>query len=134
MHPIGMNPGHEGIVDELQAASNKMKKWNDFYESMDPKKHNPMQHKPIDVTRAASVKYFSVYPRKAHGETSSNASGRVTPAENTMRRSNLNQPTAETSFQGERYTRRSTELGNNSNRGGGAGGGDAGHTNFAWVD
>lgn len=98
-----------------------MKRWNDFYESMDPKKHNPTQNKPIDVTRAASVKYFSVYPRKA---AEHNASGRVTPAG-----PNLNQPTAETSFHGERYTSRSSEFGNvSTNRG------DTGHTNFAWVD
>lgn len=107
-----------------------MKKWNDFYESMDPKKKNPMHNKPIDVTRAASVKYFSVYPRKAPEH---NASGRVTPAENIIHGSSINDPTAETSFQGERYTSRSTEFGNarecnTSNRA------DAGHTNFAWVD
>lgn len=107
-------------------ASNKMKKWNDFYESMDPKKHNPKRDKPIDVSRAASVKYFSVYPRKA---SENNASGRVTPTGSTMQRSNLNQPMAETSFQGERYTSRSNEFGNvSTNRG------DTGQTNFAWVD
>lgn len=104
-----------------------MKKWNDFYESMDPKKKNSIPHKPIDVTRAASVKYFSVYPRKA---AEKNVSGRVTPAgeSHAMHRQHLEQPTAETSFHGERYTSRSTEFGNGSNRA------DAGHTNFAWVD
>lgn len=31
---IGMNPRHEQVIDELQEANNKMKRWNDFYERM----------------------------------------------------------------------------------------------------
>lgn len=106
-----------------------MKKWNDYYESMDPGNKKPRENKAIDVTRAASVKYFSVYPRKAISEQQA-ASGRVTPARQTMQaqKSNANKSTAETSFQGERYTRRQTEFGTTSNRP------DGGHINFAWVD
>ncbi|XP_031622329.1 putative ammonium transporter 3 isoform X2 [Contarinia nasturtii] len=127
--PIGMNPGHEGIVDELQAASEKMKKWNDYYESMDPRNRKPRENKPIDVTRAASVKYFSVYPRKAAAEQQA-ASGHVTPIGHVMQeqKSKAKKPTAETSFQGERYTRRPNEFGADANRT------DGGHINFAWVD
>lgn len=90
-----------------------MKRWNDFYDSMDPKKK-------IDVSQLATVKHLSVYPRKA------DHSGQTTPA-NPLQRSNL-RPTAETSFHGERYTSRQNEFGTVSNRV------DAGHTNYAWVD
>lgn len=100
-----------------------MKRWNDYYEKMDPKQKNPnVKHAPIDPARSASVKYFSVYPRKAE-----NNSGRATPTANHTHRSQI-QPTAETSFQGERYISRQHEFGPISNRT------DAGHTNFAWVD
>lgn len=102
-----------------------MKRWNDYYDSMDPKKKNPnIKNTPIDPARSASVKYFSVYPRKT--DTSS---GRVTPAENNVPRQNPQQPTAETSFHGERYTSRPNEFNSASNRGDGGG-----QTNFAWVD
>lgn len=98
-----------------------MKRWSDFYDSMDPKnKHPSKRTEPIDVTRSATVKYFSVYPRKA------DQSGRTTPANPQARVSP--RPTAETSFQGERYTSRPNEFGTVPNRV------DAGHTNFAWVD
>lgn len=35
--PIGMNPRHEQVIDELQEANNKMKRWNDFYDRMSAK-------------------------------------------------------------------------------------------------
>lgn len=101
-----------------------MKRWNDYYDKMDPKKKDPKKSAPIDVTRSASVKYFSVYPRKAnHHHTEQN-----TTAENQSQRSQHKQPSAETSFQGERYISRQHEFGTISNRV------DAGHTNYAWVD
>lgn len=105
-----------------------MKRWSDYYDSMDPSKKKPQKNPQIDVTRSASVKYFSVYPRKA--ATEHNASGRVTPNPhpNPTQRTHHLQTTDETSFQGERYTSRPTEFGSVSNRV------DAGHTNFAWVD
>lgn len=111
-----------------------MKRWNDYFESMDPKSKKPhAPEKPIDVRNSASVKYFSVYPRKV-GEH--NVSGRVTPvASHAPHGSHIPrpshqqpQPTGETSFQGERYTSRPNEFVSVANRT------DGGHTNFAWVD
>lgn len=92
-----------------------MKKWNDYCESMDPKKKNPRQNQPIDVTCSASVKYFSVYPKKAAEHNHGIPMQQSKP--------NANHSSS------ERYTNRSTEFCNVSN---GADG--SGHTNFAWVD
>lgn len=109
-----------------------MKKWNDYYDSMDPRKKNPYQNEPIDVSRAPSVKYFSEYPRREASEQS-NAASRNTPIGNAMqmqiRKPNGNNSiTVERIHQGERYISRPTEFGTVSNRV------DDGHTNFAWVD
>lgn len=108
-----------------------MKRWADYYDSMDPKNknvnnHANKAHHPIDVARSAAVKYFSVYPRKSHDQ-SGRTTTTQTPTSNQIPRINI-QPTAETSFHGERYISRSNEFGSVSNRV------DAGNTNFAWVD
>lgn len=113
-------------------ASNKFKRWNDYYESMDPKKKDPTKKPEIDVTRSATVRYLSVYPRKRN-ETNS-ARGRITPAvgaqtmphsSNQQRTATADQPIVPT----ERYTSRPHEYGPSLNRSG-----DAGQTNYAWVD
>lgn len=116
-----------------------MKRWNDYFERMDPKNKKPhIPEKPIDVRRSASVKYFSVYPRKLPD----NISGRITPVASNVRHANhgdheshiprpnhhQQQPAVETTFHEERYTSRSNEFGAASNRG------DGGHKNYAWVD
>lgn len=121
-----------------------MKRWNEYFERMDPKNKKPhIPDKPIDVRRSASVKYFSVYPRKLPDSIS----GHVTPVASQVRRGNHNkdhdshiprpshqhhhqqqqQPAVE-DFHEERYISRSNEFGSVSNRV------DGGHTNYAWVD
>lgn len=97
---------------------------------MDPKKKDAVANKPqIDVTRSASVRYFSVYPRKRDNNTSS-GHGRITPAIGapTMSHSSNQQHTA-AGDQTERYTSRSHEFGPTLNQSS-----DGGHTNYAWVD
>lgn len=101
---------------------------------MDPKKKDFAANKPqIDVTRSASVRYFSVYPRKRDNKTSS-GQGRVTPVIGapTMPHSSNQQHTApadQLSVPTERYTSRSHEFGPTLNESS-----DGGHTNYAWVD
>lgn len=103
-----------------------MKRWADYYDSMDPKNknaNNPSKaHHTIDVARSAAVEYLSVYPRKSHDN-----SARTIRTPNKIPRINT-QPTGETNFHGERYISRPNEFGYVSNRV------DAGNTNFAWVD
>lgn len=109
-----------------------MKRWNDFYDKMDPHKKDPKKNAPIDVTRSASVKYFSVYPRKTvhhnNPESTGNHSKTSHNHQNQHQPQHQSQPSAETSFQGERYISRQNEFGTVSNRV------DAGNINYAWVD
>lgn len=153
--PIGMNPGHEAIVDELHAvswriyfsfyyngtihfiihlcglcsqANEKMRRWNDYYDSMDPKnktKATQMQKSTEPKhNNSATNKYLSVFPRKI-GIRSRNQ----TPA--TIIRDSSVEATAETNFQSERYINRNNDINptpsNHNNKSNG------GHTNFAWV-
>lgn len=99
---------------------------------MDPKKSDSTKKPAIDVTRSATVRYLSVYPRKRN-ETSSGR-GRVTQTAGaqTMPHSSNQQRTTtadQLSVPSERYTSRPHEFGPNLNRSG-----DAGQTNYAWVD
>lgn len=100
---------------------------------MDPKKRDPTKNPQIDVTRSAAVRYLSVYPRKRN-ETNSGR-GRITPTTGaqTMPHSSNQQRTPtiadQPSVPTERYTSRPHEFGPSLNRSG-----DAGHTNYAWVD
>lgn len=100
---------------------------------MDPDKKNPQieAKSQIDVTRSASVRYFSVYPRK-YNKTSTELA-QVAPADGVAQSSN--QRHARTADQPntpkERYTSRPQEFGPNLNRGGDASGGNI---NYAWVD
>lgn len=94
---------------------------------MDPQKKDPAKKPEIDVTRSATVRYFSVYPRKRDNKTSSGR-GRTTPV--VSHSSNQQQQQHTTSGgQTERYTSRSHEFGPTLNKSS-----DGGHTNYAWVD
>lgn len=103
-----------------------MKRWSDYCDSLDAKNTKNKRNQPIDVSRSATVRYLSVYPRKFNDQ-SKQSTAVPPPPPNQVPRYN-EQPAAETSFQGERYIRRSNEFNTISNRV------DGGHTNFAWVD
>lgn len=115
-------------------ASNKFKRWNDYYESMSAKRIDPTKKPEIDVTRSATVRYFSVYPRKRDNKTSSGR-GRTTPvigAPSVPHSSNQQQQTVngdQPNIQTERYTNRSHEFGPTLNQSS-----EAGQINYAWVD
>lgn len=104
-----------------------MRRWNDYYDSMDPKNKNKLpssaEHKPN-----SPLKYLSVYPRKI----SQNHSRTATPVNIISNTSTelypVTRATAETSNQHERYTNRRNEIGMNAHKS------DGGHANFAWVD
>lgn len=111
-----------------------MKRWNEYCDGLDQKHKNPSKrNQPIDVSRSATVKYLSVYPRKYNDQSIRTTASPVQtpppppPPSNQVPRYNA-QPAAETSFHGERYIRRSNELNTISDRS------NAGHTNYAWVD
>lgn len=99
---------------------------------MDPKKKNPQTRPEIDVTRSATVRYFSVYPRKR--ADTRGGQERVAPATAdalTLPHSSNQQPATtanQLSVPSERYTSVPHEFGPTLNRS------DAGHTNYAWVD
>lgn len=105
-----------------------MQRWNDFYESMDPKKKDPIPKPQIDVTRSASVRYFSVYPRKRDSgrkQTTPNV-GAQNPHSSNQRHTITADPANVSSG---RYTSRPHEFGPNLNKSD-----DGGNTNYAWVD
>lgn len=109
-----------------------MQRWNDFYDQMDPHKKDPIPKPEIDVTRSATVRYFSVYPRKR--DNAGSARGQTTPVagdDNLPHSSNQRHTvTADQSIvSGDRYTARPHEFGPNLNRSD-----NGGHTNYAWVD
>lgn len=100
---------------------------------MSAKKIDPTKKPEIDVTRSATVRYFSVYPRKRDNKTSSGR-GRTTPVIGAPvpHSSNQEQQTAggdQPNIQTERYTSRSHEFGPTLNKSS-----DTGHINYAWVD
>lgn len=136
--PIGMNPGHEGMIDELQAvsiylyihivifnldscflfqATEKMRRWDEYYERMTPKKISVKATNPSAVSvadRNNSVKNVSVFPRHLKQRNSAVPSAQSN----------------ETSFRTDRYVSRrddpptiSSRLDNRNN-----------DSNFAWVD
>lgn len=109
-----------------------MRRWNDYYDSMDPKnKAKANQIKKSAEPKAnnsATMKYLSVFPRKV-----SINSQNQTPV--TIIRDSSVGATAETNFQTGRYISRNNDItamyptsSNQNNKS------DGGHTNFAWVD
>lgn len=109
-----------------------MRRWNDYYDSMDPKnkaKINPMQRSAEPKLSSATMKYLSFFPRKV-----SINSRNLTPS-TILRDSNVG-ATAETNFQPGRYTSRNNDIAtidpppsmNQNNKS------DVGPTNYAWVD
>lgn len=109
-----------------------MRRWNDYYDRMDPKnkaKAAQMQ-KSADTmhNNSGKMKYLSIFPPKV-----SINSRNQTPV--TIIRDSTVGATAETNFQLGRYTSRNNDIvtmnptsSNHNNRS------DGGHTNFAWVD
>lgn len=109
-----------------------MRRWNDYYDSMDPK--NKAKQAQIQKSaepkqnRSAKLKFLSVFPRKV-----SINSRHQTPV--TRIRDSSARATAETNFQSGRYISRNnviptmnqTPSEHNDKS-------DGGHTNFAWID
>lgn len=104
-------------------ANDKMKRWNDYYDSMTPKKSANKQPAASSSAQpsGASSHRFSMFSRKLKQRNSS-ATPNVTSYPVTT--------AAETSFQPERYVRRKDEIGNVSNRIDQS----VPESNFAWVD
>lgn len=99
-----------------------MKRWNDYYDSMTPKK-SANKH-PADTSSAQSSARsshrFSMFPRKLKH--------RNTSAAPTVTTCHVN--AAETSFQPERYVKRKDEIRSVSNKADQP----MPESNFAWVD
>lgn len=120
-------------MDSHFQANEKMRRWNDYYDSMDPKnKANIAQiQKSAEPkqNRSAKLKFLSVFPRKV-----SINSRNQTPV--TIIRDSSARATAETNFQPGRYISRNNDIttmnqtpsDHHNNKS------DGGHTNFAWVD
>lgn len=105
-----------------------MRKWNEHLDAMDPGKKSS-KDKPIDVSRSATVRYFSVYPRNHE-----NGGERVGPSSlpsEVPRTSTSRHHNAELSVPIERYISRSSEFRPNNQVPQRS---DAGHVNYAWVD
>lgn len=90
-----------------------MKKWNEYYESMDPKN----QHSSKTQIKTPLSQVRSVFPRHR-------------PAATASQNSNHQYPSAEApeNFQMGRYIQRRSDVDSNLRRT------DGGNTNFAWVD
>lgn len=109
-----------------------MKRWNEYYESMAPKKRESAPSSAVSNVRTEG-RHFSLFPPKVTVTHTPQTSAR-SPQPN--RQHIPLASTAETIFNTAQYSHQRNDTGhqNDSNTGSKSNRVDGGHVNFAWVD
>lgn len=120
--PIGMNPRHEEMLQEIRNANDKINQWHAYYDKMTPKKTVKSQNRGWSsgkfLRASRSGRLFSARNRKKHLEAAEMGGDNTVPPTGTFTAANKDLPTVSSSI--PRIDEKTDDQPSN--------------INFAWVD